>query len=110
MGLIPQINSTCEQNDRMKAPRLTEQELNGHLTQLAGWSIKDGKLHKQFEFSDFIAAFGFMSSMALVSEAMGHHPEWFNVYSRVIVDLTTHDSGGITMKDINWAEKANAIS
>ncbi len=93
----------------MKAPCLSEQDLKGHLSQLLGWSLENGKLQKTFQFKDFITAFGFMSSMALVSEAMGHHPEWFNVYNQVKVELITHDSGGITMKDINWAEKANTF-
>jgi 4a-hydroxytetrahydrobiopterin dehydratase len=89
---------------------LSQQDLEAHLSKLEGWSVLDGKLHKQFQFPDFVSAFGFMTSLALVSEAMGHHPEWFNVYNRVTVDLTTHDAGGITMKDINWAERANAIA
>lgn len=86
---------------------LTSQELKAHLSKLEGWTFVNEKLHKEFKFSDFVSAFGFMSSMALVSESMGHHPEWFNVYNKVIVDLTTHDAGGITMLDINWADKAN---
>jgi 4a-hydroxytetrahydrobiopterin dehydratase len=94
----------------MTAPVLSPQELEWALAQLKGWSVEAGKLHKQFQFPDFVAAFGFMASMALVSEAAGHHPEWFNVYNRVTVDLTTHDSGGITQKDLDWAKKANAIA
>jgi 4a-hydroxytetrahydrobiopterin dehydratase len=94
----------------MAVPVLTTAELESQLKQLAGWSIQDGKLHKQFQFKDFIAAFGFMASMALVSESGGHHPEWFNVYRTVTVDLTTHDAGGITLKDISWAKAANALA
>jgi 4a-hydroxytetrahydrobiopterin dehydratase len=94
----------------MSASLLSPEELNTHLAQLGGWSIVDSKLHKQFQFQDFIAAFGFMSSMALVSERMGHHPEWFNVYNRVVVDLTTHDAGGISDKDIDWAKVANQLA
>jgi 4a-hydroxytetrahydrobiopterin dehydratase len=93
----------------MAVPMLTTADLDAQLKQLAGWSIQDGKLHKQFKFKDFIAAFGFMASMALVSESGGHHPEWFNVYNKVTVDLTTHDAGGITLKDISWAKAANAL-
>lgn len=88
---------------------LTTAELDAQLKSLAGWSVQNSKLHKQFKFKDFIAAFGFMASMALVSESGGHHPEWFNVYNKVTVDLTTHDAGGITLKDINWAKAANAL-
>ena len=94
----------------MSHPVLTPQELNAHLSKFDGWTMENGKLHKAFQFSDFVEAFGFMSSMALVSEKMGHHPEWFNVYNKVVVELTTHDSGGITMLDINWAEKANQLA
>ena len=94
----------------MSAPRLSASDLQAHLGKLEGWTIENEKLHREFKFSDFVTAFGFMSSMALVSEKMGHHPEWFNVYNKVIVDLTTHDSGGITMLDINLAEKANQLS
>ncbi|WP_225938359.1 4a-hydroxytetrahydrobiopterin dehydratase [Leptothermofonsia sichuanensis] len=94
----------------MSAPRLSEEELKNALSQLEGWSVKDGKLHRQYQFGSFIEAFGFMSSMALVAESMGHHPEWFNVYNRVTIDLTTHDSGGITQKDVDFAKKANELA
>lgn len=89
---------------------LSPQDLESQLSQLEGWSMQSGKLYRQFQFADFVRAFGFMASMALVSEAMGHHPEWFNVYNRVTVELTTHDAGGITLKDIEWAKKANEIA
>ena len=94
----------------MSASLLSPEQLNTQLTQLDGWAIVNGKLHKQFQFPDFVAAFGFMSSMALLSERLGHHPEWFNVYNRVVVDLTTHDAGGITDKDIDWAKVANQLA
>lgn len=89
---------------------LSLQELESELKQLDGWTIANGKLHREYKFSSFVEAFGFMSSLALVSEAVGHHPEWFNVYNRVTIDLTTHDAGGITSKDIEWARKANQLS
>ncbi|MGG6266062.1 4a-hydroxytetrahydrobiopterin dehydratase [Leptolyngbya sp. AN03gr2] len=88
---------------------LSLQELEAELKQLNGWTIKNGKLHREYKFPSFVEAFGFMSSLALVSEALGHHPEWFNVYNRVTIDLTTHDAGGITSKDIEWARKANQL-
>jgi 4a-hydroxytetrahydrobiopterin dehydratase len=93
-----------------KLTPLSTDDLNAALKELSGWSIENGKLHRQFQFKSFIEAFGFMSSLALVSEAMGHHPEWFNVYNRVTVDLTTHDAGGITTKDTEWAKKANELA
>ena len=88
---------------------LSSDELKTALNQLEGWSEKDGKLHRKFQFKSFVEAFGFMSSLALVAESMGHHPEWFNVYNRVTIDLTTHDAGGITNKDIELAKKANEL-
>ncbi len=94
----------------MSAPRLSEDELKTALSELDGWSIKDGKLHRQYQFGSFVEAFGFMSSVALVAESMGHHPEWFNVYNRVTIDLTTHDSGGITQLDVDLARKANELA
>lgn len=88
---------------------LSPQELETELKQLDRWTIENGKLHAEFKFPSFVEAFGFMSSLALVSEALGHHPEWFNVYNRVTIDLTTHDAGGITSKDIEWARRANQL-
>jgi 4a-hydroxytetrahydrobiopterin dehydratase len=95
----------------MPAPtRLSPDDLSASLNQLPGWSVQDGKLHRQFKFASFVEAFGFMSSLALVAESMGHHPEWFNVYNRVTIDLTTHDSGGITQLDIQLATQANRLA
>ncbi len=94
----------------MNAIVLSTAEITQQLNQLPGWEVKDGKLHRQFQFADFAQAFGFMASMAVVSESMGHHPEWFNVYNKVNVDLTTHDAGGITQKDLAWATKANKFA
>lgn len=89
---------------------MSPEELEAELGQLEGWSIVNNKLHREFKFASFVEAFGFMSSLALVSEAEGHHPEWFNVYNRVTIDLVTHDRGGITGKDIKWAQKANDLA
>lgn len=83
--------------------KLFETELQSALAQLNGWQLANGKLHRDYKFSDFIHAFGFMATSALAIEKMNHHPEWFNVYNRVTVDLTTHDAGGITQKDVDLA-------
>lgn len=91
-------------------PLLSNDELDSALGQLPGWSLKNGKLHREYKFASFVEAFGFMSSLALIAEAMGHHPEWFNVYNRVTIDLTTHDAGGITHKDVELAGKANQLA
>ncbi|KAB8316891.1 4a-hydroxytetrahydrobiopterin dehydratase [Tolypothrix campylonemoides VB511288] len=88
---------------------LSASELGIALQELRGWSIEQGKLHRQFQFPSFIEAFGFMTSVALVAETMGHHPEWCNIYNRISVDLITHDAGGITMNDIHLARKMNEL-
>jgi 4a-hydroxytetrahydrobiopterin dehydratase len=79
-------------------------ELKDALKTTPGWSVVKAKLHKEYKFADFIHAFGFMATAALAIEKMGHHPEWFNVYNRVTVDLTTHDAQGITQKDFDLAK------
>jgi 4a-hydroxytetrahydrobiopterin dehydratase len=89
---------------------LSANEIAIALTSLKGWTIVQGKLHRQFQFKSFVEAFGFMTSLALVAESMGHHPEWFNVYNRVTIDLTTHDAGGLTTKDVSLAKKANELA
>ncbi len=91
-------------------PCLSNQELNLALESLMGWQVVNGKLHRQLQFQSFVEAFGFMSSIAIAAEAMGHHPEWSNVYNRVTIDLTTHDAGGITALDLELARKINAIA
>ncbi len=90
--------------------QLTEQEINQELTKLSGWTIAAGKLHKSFQFPSFVEAFGFMARVALLAEAMNHHPEWSNVYNRVVIDLVTHDAGGISRKDFALAAKIDAVS
>ncbi|PZV14482.1 MAG: 4a-hydroxytetrahydrobiopterin dehydratase [Leptolyngbya sp.] len=94
----------------MSALVLSPDQLDAALGKLEGWSIQNGKLHRQYQFPSFVEAFGFMSSLALVAESMEHHPEWFNVYNRVTIDLTTHDAGGITQKDVDLAKKANELA
>jgi 4a-hydroxytetrahydrobiopterin dehydratase len=83
--------------------KLSDSELRDALSALPEWRIVDGKLHREYKFADFVHAFGFMTTAALAIEKMNHHPEWFNVYNQVRVDLTTHDAGGITAKDVELA-------
>jgi 4a-hydroxytetrahydrobiopterin dehydratase len=85
-------------------------ELKAALSELSGWNVVESKLHKEYKFADFIHAFGFMATAALAIEKMGHHPEWFNVYNRVTVDLTTHDAQGITSKDVDLAKLLDEIA
>jgi len=93
----------------MAAVPLTPGEIEQLEQQLPGWSLVDGKLHRELVFSDFNAAFGFMTRVALIAEAMGHHPEWRNVWSRVAIDLTTHDTGGLSNLDQQLAQRINAL-
>lgn len=79
------------------------------LETLDGWIIQNKKLHKDFEFSDFKEAFGFMKQVADMAEEMNHHPEWFNVYNKVAIDLMTHDAGGITTNDVEFACRVDAL-
>lgn len=85
------------------ARKLSENELQEALGGLANWTVAGGKLHREYRFEDFVHAFGFMATCATAIEAMNHHPEWSNVWNRVTVDLTTHDAGGITSKDVELA-------
>lgn len=75
------------------------------IARLEGWRAVDGRdaITKEFRFKDFNAAFGFMTRVALHADKVDHHPEWFNVYNRVDVTLSTHDSGGVTDKDVALA-------
>jgi 4a-hydroxytetrahydrobiopterin dehydratase len=90
--------------------KLTESNLAAALESLPGWSVREGKLHREYQFPDFVHAFGFMATAAIAIEAMEHHPEWFNVWNRVVVDLTTHDAGGITAKDLLLAAKLEELA
>jgi len=93
----------------MAAKILTEAEVKERLSQVQGWTLQDGKLHRAFECKDFVAAFGSMTRVALVAEAMNHHPEWFNVWNKVVIDLNTHSVGGISDLDFKLAGKINEI-
>lgn len=97
----------AEMPDRVK---LTEEQVAGRLGEIAGWELAEGELRREFEFADFVAAFGFMSSVALAAEKLDHHPNWSNVYNRVRVGLSTHDAGGVTDFDFALAARINEIA
>lgn len=90
--------------------KLTDVEIESRLAGLPGWAIVEGKLHREFQFKDFVSAFSFMTGVALVAEAKNHHPEWSNVYNRVVLDLTTHDVQGISGLDFELATAATALA
>jgi len=75
----------------------------------APWEIRCDKLYKEFSFKDFATAFGFMSSVAIYAEKQNHHPEWFNVYNKVRIELTTHEAGGISQRDFALARLIEKI-
>ena len=94
----------------MASPKMTTLQIENEILNLSNWTVQNDKLHKQYHFDSFIEAFGFMASVALVAESMNHHPEWTNVYNRVTIDLTTHDSGWISALDFELAKRADEIA
>ena len=93
----------------MELAKLSDDQIKEELKELQGWQLVNGKLHKEFQFKDFNQAFGFMTRAALHAEKMDHHPEWFNVYNKLKVDLMTHDAGGITENDVKLAKILNSL-
>lgn len=94
----------------MAVQKATEQEIQAALAELESWTLQGGKLHREYAFRDFVQAFGFMAQAALLAERAAHHPEWFNVYNKVVVDLTTHEAGGISHKDFDLAREMEALA
>lgn len=90
--------------------KLSSEEISSALPSLPGWSVIEGKLHREYTFPDFTHAFAFMAAVATVAEKLDHHPEWSNVYKRVSVDLSTHDAGGITELDVKLARSMETIA
>lgn len=95
----------------MSVEKLEETEANAALAALDGWEFdRDGDaMRKTFEFSDFSEAWAFMARVALIAEKSDHHPEWFNVYNKVDITLTTHDAGGLSQRDVKMAEAIEAL-
>ncbi len=93
-----------------KPVKLSKSEIEAALLKLPGWVLQGGKLRREYEFADFVAAFAFMTGVALVAQAMDHHPEWFNVWNKVQVDLTTHDAGGVTAFDVKLAQSMEDLA
>jgi len=89
--------------------KLSSESVASKLTTLNGWELKDEKIFKKFQFTDFAEAFSFMTRVAIVADKADHHPEWFNVYNRVEIYLTTHDANGISERDFSLASKIDAM-
>jgi 4a-hydroxytetrahydrobiopterin dehydratase len=73
----------------------------------AGWNVVAGKLHRELEFHDFVEAFGFIAMVAVLAEKANHHPDWSNSWNKVVIDLTSHDAGGLTDRDYELAARIN---
>ena len=91
------------------AKKLSDEEVKARLSQAKEWTLAGGKLHREFACKDFVSAFGNITRVALVAEAMNHHPEWFNVWNKVVIDLNTHSVKGISNLDFELAAKIDEI-
>ena len=94
---------------KLMASLLEQQQLDYFIEKNPSWIIDNKTIKREFEFDNFIDAFGFMSKVALLSEKMDHHPNWQNTYNKVKIELTTHDKGGITNNDIKLAESIDKL-
>lgn len=90
--------------------KLSPAEIAALSGELPGWDVRSDRIARTFSFPDFVSAFGFMSKVALVAERMNHHPEWRNVYGTVVVELTTHDVGGLSSRDVTLAKACDAFA
>jgi 4a-hydroxytetrahydrobiopterin dehydratase len=104
--------STNFRETQSMAGKMSEAERDQAVQKLDGWSVASDRdaIQKTFQFKSFNAAFGFMQRVALAAEKMDHHPEWFNVYNRVDITLSSHDVGGTSERDIQLAEKADRFA
>ncbi|UCH25027.1 MAG: 4a-hydroxytetrahydrobiopterin dehydratase [Trueperaceae bacterium] len=91
------------------AERLEKTTIEAKLAEMGGWQLRAEKLYKSFTFGNFVEAFGFLTQVALESEKLGHHPEIYNVYRTVELELTTHDAGGISERDFALAERIESL-
>ena len=86
---------------------MSDDEVRNRLSEVPGWDLVGGKLHREVKLENFVEAFGVMAQVAIQAEKMNHHPEWSNVYSTITIDLSSHDAGGITDRDFELAQKVN---
>jgi 4a-hydroxytetrahydrobiopterin dehydratase len=102
--------SSKQQDDESEYRKLGSQEITSELSKLKGWKIVKGKIQRNFEFENFEEAFSFMTRVALEVEKLDHHPEWFNVYNKVKIELVTHDVRGLSNYDFKLARIIDRIS
>lgn len=93
----------------MAIAKKTQEQIQAGLKDLPGWTLKEEKLHRELKFKNFVQAWGFMTQVAMLAEQMDHHPEWWNVYNRVEINLTTHEAGGISQRDLDLAGKIDQV-
>lgn len=93
----------------MPIAKLSASDVASRLAALPEWSLLGEKLHRELRFENFVEAFGFMTKVALLAEKADHHPEWSNVYGRVVIDLTTHDCDGLSTRDFALAGQIDAL-
>jgi 4a-hydroxytetrahydrobiopterin dehydratase len=93
----------------MAIEKMSSAQVEAELKSLNGWELKNDKLHRELKFKNFVQAWGFMTQIAILAQEMDHHPEWFNVYSRVTIDLTTHEANGISSRDFELAQKIDKV-
>jgi 4a-hydroxytetrahydrobiopterin dehydratase len=89
---------------------LTPDEVARLVDELDGWELDGASLRRQYVFTSFVEAFGFMARVALIAEKLDHHPNWSNVYNRVDIAVTTHDAGGLTALDFEFVRRVDALS
>ena len=102
-------NTQIKEEVTMRIGRFSPAAIHEQLLDLEDWNLHNDKLQRQFQFAEFVDAYGFMTRVALLAEAMDHHPEWSNVYNRVEINLTTHDAGGISQRDFTLAKRINRL-
>ena len=88
---------------------LDAEEVRARLTRVPDWTFVDGMLHREFAFADFTEAFAFMARVAPIADDLDHHPNWSNVWNRVVIDITSHDSGGPTERCFALAEAIDGV-
>jgi 4a-hydroxytetrahydrobiopterin dehydratase len=86
-----------------RTPKLGQAKLRAGLARLPRWAVRKGKLRREFVFADFSEAFAFMARVALLAEKADHHPDWSNSWNKVLIELTSHDAGGLTQRDLDLA-------
>jgi len=94
----------------MENAKVTEEQVLEFIAENPHWSLQENKLFREFVFTDFVTAFGFMTQAALIAERSNHHPDWSNVYKKVLVNLTTHEVNGISQKDFQLAKAMDKIA